>query len=106
MFSFHSAINVGIQTTAESSIQTTSTSGQHASQPVELQGVSDGPLAEMLDRIGLDKLAAIRASAEFWPDRVEASSDIPSYLEWHDKVRPGGSAHQADQIDTHPGLYI
>jgi hypothetical protein len=47
----------------------------------------------MLHRIELPRSAAIEASHELWPDRAEDSCDIVGYLQWHEKVRPGGELH-------------
>ena len=53
----------------------------------------DDSFTEMFDRIELTQSPAIQTSEDLWPDRIKASPDIPSYVHWHENVRPGGEAH-------------
>ena len=65
--------------------------------PAQLQVLPDSPLAELLYRLELSRLAATEACHEFWPQRLKGSCDITTYLQWHEKVRPGGGLHPPDE---------
>jgi hypothetical protein len=72
-----------------------STSDTIGSPPTARWTIPDGPFAEMLQRINQSKAEAIQTSAELWPNRVEAISDVSGYLKWHAIVRPGGTGHSS-----------
>lgn len=69
--------------------------------PLELLADPDSPISNMLNRLALPGPGSIEVSCEMWPDRIEASQNIPAYLEWHEKVRPGGSLHRGNGLDQH-----
>jgi hypothetical protein len=66
----------------------------------------NGPVASVLGRLALPGPAAIIASHEAWPDRLEGSQNVTSYLEWLEKVRPGGSLHRSNGLDPQADLRI
>lgn len=68
--------------------------------------IPDGPLADMCRRIELPKLAAVETSAKIWPDRVQTLQDVAGYLQWHNKVCPGGDAHRSPVSRQVPDLSI
>jgi hypothetical protein len=68
--------------------------------------ILDAALADMLCRIELPKLEAIKTSEEIWLDRIYASQDIGSYLRWCKEVRPGGDAHTASNFRQLPELEL
>ena len=75
------------------------------------QHPSAGPLApcddpEMLHRIELPRSAAVETSNEHWPHRLKGSCDPTGYLQWHEKVRPGGGLHQRNRSGQSADLRV
>jgi hypothetical protein len=62
--------------------------------PMGLLAGPDGPLSDMLDRLALPRPTAVERSHEMWPDRLEGSQNVAGYLEWYERVRPGGTLHR------------
>ena len=59
---------------------------------------SDSSTRDMFEWLSLSELAAIEVSRDIWPSRFRGAPDVPSYLEWHRKVRPGGDLHAPDRM--------
>ena len=57
----------------------------------------DSPLAALLHRLELSGPAAADASHELWPNHLMGSCNAMIYLQWHEKVRPGGSLHPLNE---------
>ena len=71
----------------------------------ELPADPEDMVTDMINRLGLPMLAAIQVSCRLWPGRLEGSRNVTGYLEWHEKVRPGGSLHRSDGLQSNSDLY-
>lgn len=67
---------------------------------------SDPAVVNMLQRLELSGPAAINVSEELWPHRLKGTCQASDYVEWHDKVHPGGVIHPPDNYEHLTELHI
>ena len=83
--------------TVDSIFLRTQASPNHQSSHEEHLQPFDQRMTEIIERIGLTGGDALQASATIWPGRIQASPDPKLYIEWHNYVCPGGSAHHRNR---------